>query len=98
VPGSLNKKGGRRFHLLLRKRLHLFPPFLSNEPGTGLITRNLMSCCFVYLLVSKQIVLPYGLPLDPKKRFDPLEPYASAPALYILFAIARDNFVMAPGL
>jgi hypothetical protein len=34
VPGSLNKKGGRRFHLLISKRLHLLPPFLSNEPGT----------------------------------------------------------------
>jgi hypothetical protein len=29
------KKGGRRFHLLLSKRWHLLPPFMSNEPGTG---------------------------------------------------------------
>jgi hypothetical protein len=36
VPGSLNKKGGRRFHLSLSKRLHLLPPFLSNEPVTVL--------------------------------------------------------------
>jgi hypothetical protein len=35
-PGSLNKKEGRRFHLLLSKRLHLLPPFLSNESCTGL--------------------------------------------------------------
>jgi hypothetical protein len=27
VPGSLDKKEGRRFHLLLSKRLHLLPPF-----------------------------------------------------------------------
>jgi hypothetical protein len=35
VPGSLDKKEGRRFYLLLSKRLHLRPPFLFNEPGTG---------------------------------------------------------------
>jgi hypothetical protein len=35
VPGSLDKNEGRRFHLLLSKRLHLLPPFMSNEPGTG---------------------------------------------------------------
>jgi hypothetical protein len=34
VSGSLDKKGGRIFHLLLNKRCHLLPPFLSNEPGT----------------------------------------------------------------
>jgi hypothetical protein len=28
--------GGRRFHLLLSKRLHLLPPFLFNEPSTEL--------------------------------------------------------------
>jgi hypothetical protein len=35
VPGLLDKKGGRRCHLLLNKRLHLLPSFLSDEPGTG---------------------------------------------------------------
>jgi hypothetical protein len=34
LPGSLDKKEERRFHLLPRKRWHLLPPFLSNEPGT----------------------------------------------------------------
>jgi hypothetical protein len=34
VPGLLNTKEGRMFHLLLSKRWHLLPPFLSNEPGT----------------------------------------------------------------
>jgi hypothetical protein len=38
VPGSLDKKGGRKRHLLLNKRWHL-PPFLSNEPITGLSER-----------------------------------------------------------
>jgi hypothetical protein len=36
VPGSLDKKGGRRCHLLHNKRWHLLPLLLSNEPGTGL--------------------------------------------------------------
>jgi hypothetical protein len=40
VPSSLDKKGGRRFHLLLRKRWHRIPPFLSNEPGTAFIASN----------------------------------------------------------
>jgi hypothetical protein len=31
VPGSLDKKEGRWWHLLLNKRWHLLPPFLSNE-------------------------------------------------------------------
>jgi hypothetical protein len=31
VPGSLDKKEGRRFHLLLSKRMHLLPPFLFNR-------------------------------------------------------------------
>jgi hypothetical protein len=35
VPVPLDKKGGRRFHLLLHKRWHLLPPFVTNEPGTG---------------------------------------------------------------
>jgi hypothetical protein len=35
-PGSLDNKSGRRCHLLLIKRWHLLPSFLSNEPGTGL--------------------------------------------------------------
>jgi hypothetical protein len=35
VPGSLDKKEGRSFHLILRKNLHLIPPLLSDEPGTG---------------------------------------------------------------
>jgi hypothetical protein len=34
VPGSLNKKEGRRCNLLLNKRWNLLPSFLSNEPGT----------------------------------------------------------------
>jgi hypothetical protein len=41
VPGSLDKKGGRRCHLLLNKRCHLPPTFLSKEPGTVF--------CFLYL-------------------------------------------------
>jgi hypothetical protein len=36
VPGSLDKKGERRCHLLLNKRWNLLPHFLSNEPGTVL--------------------------------------------------------------
>jgi hypothetical protein len=36
VPGSLDKKGGRRFFILLSKRLHLLQPFLFNKPVTGL--------------------------------------------------------------
>jgi hypothetical protein len=35
VPGLLDKKGGKRFHLLLSKRWHLLPPFMSNEPGNS---------------------------------------------------------------
>jgi hypothetical protein len=31
MPGLLDKKGGRRWLLLLNKRWHLLPPFLSNE-------------------------------------------------------------------
>jgi hypothetical protein len=39
VLGSLDKKGGRRCHLLLGKRWHLLPPyFMSNEPGTDLLS------------------------------------------------------------
>jgi hypothetical protein len=34
VPGLLDKKGGRRCHLLLNKRCYRLPPFLSNETGT----------------------------------------------------------------
>jgi hypothetical protein len=38
VPGSLDNRDQRRFHLLLSKRLHLLPPFfLFNEPGTALV-------------------------------------------------------------
>jgi hypothetical protein len=37
VPGSLYKKGGRKCHHLLSKRLHLLSPFLSNEPCTVLL-------------------------------------------------------------
>jgi hypothetical protein len=40
VPGLLNTKEKRRFHLLLSKRWHLLPPFLSNEPGTGLVRQK----------------------------------------------------------
>jgi hypothetical protein len=45
VPGSLDKKGGRRFHLLLINRLHLPSSFLSNEPGTGLSLEDGDLCC-----------------------------------------------------
>jgi hypothetical protein len=31
VPGSLDKKGGRRCQLLLNKRWLLLPPLLANE-------------------------------------------------------------------
>jgi hypothetical protein len=34
VPGALDTKGGRRCHLLLNKRWHLLPSFLSNEPDS----------------------------------------------------------------
>jgi hypothetical protein len=34
VPGLLDRKGGRRCHLLLNKREH--PLFLSNDPGIDL--------------------------------------------------------------
>jgi hypothetical protein len=34
-PGSLINKVGRWCHLLLNKKWNRFPPFLSNEPGTG---------------------------------------------------------------
>jgi hypothetical protein len=40
VPGSLDKKEGRRFYLLLSKMLQFLPPFLFTEPGTG-PTKNL---------------------------------------------------------
>jgi hypothetical protein len=40
VPRSLDKKSGRKipfmFHLYLIKDGTVFPPFLSNEPGTAL--------------------------------------------------------------
>jgi hypothetical protein len=36
VPGSLNTKEGRKFHLILSKRWHLLLPFLYNEPGTAI--------------------------------------------------------------
>jgi hypothetical protein len=36
VPDSLDRKGGRRLHLLLSKSWHFLLPFLSNEPGTVL--------------------------------------------------------------
>jgi hypothetical protein len=35
MPGLLDKKGARRFHLLSSKRWHLFQPFFSNEPSIG---------------------------------------------------------------
>jgi hypothetical protein len=35
VPGLLDKKVGRRCHLLLNKRWHLLFPVLSDEPRTG---------------------------------------------------------------
>jgi hypothetical protein len=34
VPGSLTIEGERGFHLLLKQKMELLPPFLSNEPGT----------------------------------------------------------------
>jgi hypothetical protein len=37
VPGSLDKKGGQRCHLLRSIRWHLLPPFKSKEPGTGFL-------------------------------------------------------------
>jgi hypothetical protein len=40
VSGSLDKIWGRRLHLLLSKRLHLLPPFLSDDPGTAHIIVN----------------------------------------------------------
>jgi hypothetical protein len=36
VPGSLDKKGSRRCHLLLNKIWNLPQSFLFNEPGTAL--------------------------------------------------------------
>jgi hypothetical protein len=35
VPGSLDKKGERRCHLLLTKRWNLLAPFLSNKHAAG---------------------------------------------------------------
>jgi hypothetical protein len=43
VPGSLDKKGGSRCHLLLNKRWNLLHTFLSTEPGTLFCKRR--KCC-----------------------------------------------------
>jgi hypothetical protein len=37
VPGSLDKKGGRRWHLLLNKRWNLLPPFFVQRTQHSLI-------------------------------------------------------------
>jgi hypothetical protein len=42
VPGSLDKKGGRRCLLLLNKRCPLLLPFLPNKPSTALNLRYLL--------------------------------------------------------
>jgi hypothetical protein len=39
--GLLDKQGGRRCHLLLMKRWHLLPPFVSNEPGTERVSKSM---------------------------------------------------------
>jgi hypothetical protein len=38
MPGSLDKIGGRRFNLLLSKRLHLLPPFFQTNPARGILS------------------------------------------------------------
>jgi hypothetical protein len=49
VPGSLDKKGGRRCNLLLNKRWNPLPPFLFNKPGTAgkisIFLAILLRCC-----------------------------------------------------
>jgi hypothetical protein len=52
VQGSLDKKGGR-CDLLLNKRWHLVPSFLSNEPGTGHIM-------LYYLNLAVDVLCPMG--------------------------------------
>jgi hypothetical protein len=52
VPGSLDKKGGRKipsmFHLCLIKDGTGFPsPFLSNEPGTGVEFVHTTPACLI---------------------------------------------------
>jgi hypothetical protein len=40
MPGLLDKKEGRKWHLVLNKRWHLLPPILSNEFGTGSLDKK----------------------------------------------------------
>jgi hypothetical protein len=61
VPGSLDKKGGRRCHLLLNKRWNLLPSFLFNEPGADLVRIQMrdtvkISECGVYAKLSAKFV------------------------------------------
>jgi hypothetical protein len=51
VSGSLDKKGGRRCHLLLNKDGIIFLPFLANEPGPGSTT--------LFIHVSRLLVVKY---------------------------------------
>jgi hypothetical protein len=43
VPGSLDKKDGRRCHLLLHKILHLLPLFCKMNPTQGSIDLSLLN-------------------------------------------------------
>jgi hypothetical protein len=40
VTGLLDKEEGRHFKLLFNTRWNLLPPYLSNEPGTGLLASH----------------------------------------------------------
>jgi hypothetical protein len=70
VPGSLVKKGGSRYHLLLNKRWLLLPPFLSDDPGTDLhqvtFFQMLKNKYQPILLTCKTSIVPFAAPRPPK--------------------------------
>jgi hypothetical protein len=45
LSGSLDRKRGGRFHLLLSKRRHFLSPFLSNKPDTYYFKRLRFCVC-----------------------------------------------------
>jgi hypothetical protein len=58
--GIVRQKKGGKCQLLLNKRWHLRPPFLSNEPGTGLLSNySLGKKNFFYLFVSVLQIQPF---------------------------------------
>jgi hypothetical protein len=63
VPGSLDKKGGRRCHFLLNKRLHLFPLFCITSSAQyryrylSVISNYKRLCCYTWSSISKNVVV-----------------------------------------